>query len=75
MSHAGHHLAVINLGIRWTLDSQDTGQSPLYPHNRVIEESVIAGHLRRDLGNDGAAGKSLRSMRMQVEFYNLLPDL
>src|SRR5579883_1229369 len=55
MSHAGHDLSVIDLGIGGTLDIENAGKAALHPRERVIDEGVAAGNGGRELDHHGAA--------------------
>ena len=57
MSHAGHHGAVVNLGIGSALDDQETGKSSLYTGQRMINDRVVSRDVKLEFSNHCPAGR------------------
>ena len=43
MTHARHHLAVIDFGVGRTFDKEDSGQAAFRARQRMIDEDVLPG--------------------------------
>lgn len=54
MPHPGLDLAVEDFRIWLPFDVQDADEPPLGPRECVIDESIVAGEIDLELGDDGA---------------------
>jgi hypothetical protein len=55
--HAGHHRAVVDIGIWRTLDDQKTSKPSLHAGQCVIYDRVISRHMKLELGDHRTAGR------------------
>jgi hypothetical protein len=62
MPHAGHHLPIVDVGVRRTLDAQDPDEAAFEPRQGVINNGVVARHFRFELDNDGTARRDAHSL-------------
>ena len=56
MTHASHHLPIIDVWIGWSFDVQNTHQSLLGSRKRMIDQCVVAGNLQFEF-DDGCAAR------------------
>ena len=55
MTHATHHLPIIDVWIGWSLDMQNTHQSFLGSRQRMVNQRVVTGNLQLEFDDGGAA--------------------